>query len=59
MPVKALKKVHLSTSVDDGELGPWVLSKATGYREAEEREGMCVSICTAIGSTISTVVLVN
>ena len=30
-------------------------SKATGYRETEDRDGLCVSICTAIGSPISTV----
>ena len=26
-----------------------------GYREAEDRDGLCVSICTAIGSPISAV----
>ena len=30
-------------------------SKATGYRETEDRDGLCVSICKAIGSPISTV----
>ena len=42
----------MSSSVDDGELGTWVLSEATRYRETEDREGLCVSICTAIGSPI-------
>ena len=37
--------------------GTWVLSKATGYREANDREALCVSICMAIGSIISTVYL--
>ena len=35
--------MHLSSSVDDGELGKWVLAKARGYRETKEREGLCVS----------------
>ena len=30
-------------------------SKVTGYRETEDRDGLCVSICAAIGSPISTV----
>ena len=29
--------------------------EATGYRETKDRGGLCVSICTVIGSTISTV----
>ena len=35
--------------------GAWELAKATGYRETKDREGLCVSIYTAIGSPISTV----
>ena len=34
--------------------GAWEL-KATGYRETEDRDGLCVSIFTAIGSPISAV----
>ena len=30
-------------------------SKATGYRETEDRDGLCASICTVIGSPISAV----
>ena len=34
-------------------LGARGLSKATGYRETEDGEGLRISICTAIGSPIS------
>ena len=29
--------------------GAWGLSEATRHRETEDREGLCVSICTAVG----------
>ena len=45
----------MASPVDDGELGAWELAKATGYRGTEDRDGSCVSICTAKGSPISTV----
>ena len=35
--------------------GAWELAKAMEYRETKDRERLCVSICTAIGSPISTV----
>ena len=31
--------------------------KATGYRETEDRDGLCVSISMAVGSPVSTVYL--
>ena len=44
MPAKALdKEMHLSSPVDDGELGKWVLAKAREYRQTKDTEGLCVS----------------
>ena len=34
----------MASPVDDRELDTWVLSKATGYRETKDREGLCVSV---------------
>ena len=34
--------------------GAWKL-ESNGYHETEDRDGLCVSICTAIGSLISAV----
>ena len=35
--------MHLSSPVDDGELGKLVLAKARGFRETKDREGLCIS----------------
>ena len=35
--------------------GAWELTKATEYHETKDREELCVSICTAVGSPFSTV----
>ena len=53
---KALGVGARGRSGDMASLGAWEL-KATGYCETEDRDGLCVSICTAIGSPISIVYL--
>ena len=45
----------MAGQVDDDELRARGDSEAAGYRETENRDGLCVSVCTAIGTPISTV----
>ena len=55
MRAKALGVVARGRSVEC-ELGAWGL-KGTGYRVTENRDGLCISICMARWSPISTVYL--